>query len=266
MGTNGQNWCFTLNNYTEDDVEKWTNVDCDYICFGREVGEEGTPHLQGVVRWKKNKRLSGCKKICERSHWEICRSLQNSIIYCKKDGDWMERGAKPDPGKRSDIDSAYEDMKNGMSWQEVAENHRNVLVKYPRGLQELYQQVRNKKRREKPTVIWCYGGTETGKTRWASEQGEYWISGKDLRWWLDYDNQEVAIIDDFRKDFCTFHYLLRILDRYPMAVEVKNGHRQLNSRMIIITCPWHPRQIYDNRSLEDIEQLMRRIDEVKEFT
>ena len=68
------------------------------------------------------------------------------------------------------------------------------------------------------------------------------------------------LIDDFRKDFCKFHVLLRILDRYEFRVEVKGSSRQLRAKKIAITCPFHPRLVYETR--EDVGQLIRRIDKV----
>lgn len=38
-------WCFTINNWTPDDVPEFKNM--EYLVFGREKGEDGTPHLQG---------------------------------------------------------------------------------------------------------------------------------------------------------------------------------------------------------------------------
>ena len=85
-------WCFTLNNYSEfewncikivvmgDNVEKYV--------VGKEVGEEGTPHLQGVIKFKKRVRANEFFKN-KRIHWEKCRSIEHSIVYCKKDGDYI---------------------------------------------------------------------------------------------------------------------------------------------------------------------------------
>ena len=87
-----------------------------------------------------------------------------------------------------------------------------------------------------------------------------WESGRNLKWWEGYDAHPNVLIDDFRKDFCTFHELLRILDRYPYRIEVKGTSRQLLAKRIIITCPYHPEIIYDTR--EDIGQLLRRITKI----
>lgn len=54
-------WCFTLNNYTDDEHDDflvWATTECAYAIIGREEGDEETPHLQGYFRLpsKKGKR------------------------------------------------------------------------------------------------------------------------------------------------------------------------------------------------------------------
>lgn len=134
-----------------------------------------------------------------------------------------------------------------------------------RGAELLLKYV-EKGRDFKPTVRWFHGSTGSGKTRTAFELfPEAWISARGLKWWDGYDAHKAIIVDDFRKDFCTFHELLRILDRYPYRVETKGSSRQLLASEIIITCPWAPDVLYASRSEEDVGQLMRRIDEVRLF-
>lgn len=104
-----------------------------------------------------------------------------------------------------------------------------MYCKYRNGLKDIYLEKMKKLPKDKPLVLWFYGPTGTGKTRRAVEIGEefggYWMSGQNLQWFDGYQTLEtpVAIIDDFRKDFCTFHYLLRLFDRYPLNVPVKGG-------------------------------------------
>ena len=45
------NYVFTLNNYQDkpEAVALLNLLPCRYMKYGREVGEEGTPHLQGMV-------------------------------------------------------------------------------------------------------------------------------------------------------------------------------------------------------------------------
>jgi len=57
----GQTKCYvwTLNNYTEEEIfEISTSVfnttkKIEYICFGKEIGDSGTPHLQGYLELTK---------------------------------------------------------------------------------------------------------------------------------------------------------------------------------------------------------------------
>ena len=61
---------------------------------GREVGEEGTRHLQGFVHFKMKKRLSGVKKFsCDRGHYLKARgSDMKNRRYCRKEGDVLLEG------------------------------------------------------------------------------------------------------------------------------------------------------------------------------
>ena len=108
-----------------------------------------------------------------------------------------------------------------------------------------------------------YGKTGSGKTRTAFEELPKIYTPLSYKWWEGYEGQTEVLIDDFRKDWCKFHELLKLLDRYPFKVEAKGSHHQLMATTIIITAPYPPQYMYDTR--EDIEQLLRRIRVVQEF-
>lgn len=62
-----KNWCFTINNYLPDDMEKlevmFNHGHFNYLVFGEEIAPTtGTPHLQGYVQMKKKMRLAQVKK------------------------------------------------------------------------------------------------------------------------------------------------------------------------------------------------------------
>ena len=107
-----------------------------YIVFGREVGESGTPHLQGTVVFENRKRASGVKKqVGDRAHIEPVRDLERSIEYCKKDEDFVEIGdpetvlaiAAKGQGARSDLEEFKESVKSGIrSHKELRELHSSV--------------------------------------------------------------------------------------------------------------------------------------------
>ncbi len=81
-------WCFTLNHYTNDDIQELVpildSLSNKYI-FQEEVAPETkTPHLQGYVAFKNKKRPVGLFPN-KTMHWEKCRLVKKSIKYCQKD-------------------------------------------------------------------------------------------------------------------------------------------------------------------------------------
>lgn len=241
-----------------------------YIFQLEEAPKTKQLHFQGYTRFKKPMSLQSLKALFlpHVPHFSACKgSEQQNIAYCSKaesrvDGPWSfgELGA---PGKRTDVATAREIVTSGGRMVDVIEQVNSYqAIKCA----ELMLKYGEKGRDFVPTVKWFHGATGTGKTRSAFEEcPDAWISAKNLKWWEGYDAHAAVIIDDFRKDFCTFHELLRILDRYPYKVETKGGSRQLLAKTIIITCPWSPEVLFSSRSDEDIGQLLRRITEVKLF-
>lgn len=211
-------------------------------------------------------------------HCEVMKgTFEQAKAYCTKDSDRVpgsavfEWGVPPQQGKRKDIDTVKDVLRAGGGMRDIAERVSSYQA-LKSG--ELLLKFFEAKRDWKPEVLWFHGATGTGKTKRAfelfaekkaSESDEAWVSGKNLQWWEGYDAHQFVIFDDFRKDFCTFHELLRILDRYPYRVMTKGGSRQLLAKYIVITCPWKPEVLFNTRSDEDIQQLMRRIDSVELF-
>lgn len=93
MATRGRRWCFTLNNYTEEDCVTLSTLEVKSIVVGKEKGESGTEHLQGFVKFNQPKKLSGVKKILPRAHWEIAKgSDSQNLDYCSKETVTIKKG------------------------------------------------------------------------------------------------------------------------------------------------------------------------------
>lgn len=255
-------YCFTLNNPPAE--VKYSEIKCAYIIVGDEIAPETkTPHHQGYIRFKNAVAFKSVQKTLPAGcHIEPAKgSPQQNIEYCAKEKILYENGTRPKMGKRNDIITVKEIVKNKGGMKDVI-NAVNSYQAMRCG--ELILKYMEEPRTEKPVVKWFYGATGTSKTKTAFEESEDpWVSGRNLKWWEGYDAHKHVIIDDFRRDFCTFHELLRILDRYPYRIENKGGSRQLLATQIIITCPDPPNEVYETR--EDVGQLLRRIDEVRKF-
>jgi len=81
-------WCFTLNNFTQPDIEYLETQHCAIVpkmMFQTECGENCTPHLQGWLEFKVKKRPKSVYKECNRIHWEKMKgTLKQNIDYCSK--------------------------------------------------------------------------------------------------------------------------------------------------------------------------------------
>ena len=273
--------CITLNNPTEVEHEALFNAlrDTDvrnehgvrFAGIGNEVGDNGTPHLQGFICFFNPKTFNGIKRIpgLLRSHIEVMQgTVDQSITYCSKDGDYHEFGEKPEQGKRSDLDAVVTMVKEGKRLIEVSAEAPIEFVKFHKGIERLIA-LQCKPRDFKTEVHWYYGPTGTGKSKLAFElaltASSYYVKDPLNKWWDGYEQQEVVIIDDYRRDFSTFAHLLRLFDRYPMTVEYKGATTQFRSMKIIVTTPKAPAETWEGRTDEDHAQLLRRIDKVTYF-
>jgi len=264
---------YTLNNWTPQEYKDLCAWDVTWNVIGKEVGEDGTPHLQAACILGKQMTMSAIKKVpgMKRAHFESMRGTpQHNYVYCtKQDPLAFTKGSMPKPGKRNDLETAYETLRAGATLKELAENHGVEMIKFHKGF-TVVRSLLAGPRVEPPKIIWIYGPTGVGKTRACVEfankhhGGEYWMSCATLQWLDGYDGQSVAILDDFRGKHCSFSFLLRLLDRYPFRVPFKGGFVEWNPSVIFITCPYSPEEVFKVRGEhlpEDLNQLLRRITE-----
>lgn len=279
-GTRVSRFVFTLNNYSDEEYAFFLDFPCQWLVVGKEIGESGTPHLQGACilgsRWSfsKLKTLIGFK----RAHLEpMCGRPEDSLAYCtKEDSNAFVCGTLPSQGKRNDVHAAVARIRGGESVRQLASDDAGgvAVVKFHKGLTVL-RSLLTPQRTGAPAVFWLHGSTGVGKTRSAFELGrvlasgdsDIWISSGGLRWFDGYDGQSVAIFDEFRsKHVTSFAFLLRLLDRYPFSVEFKGGFVTWIPKFIIITCSVDPDDCFAKRKEhvpEDIAQLHRRITRVE---
>lgn len=261
-------WCFTVQNYTDENIETIRKCNADYWVFGREVAPTtGTNHLQGYMYFAGLKTFGAIKKLLpDGTHIEKAKgNATQNREYCIKEGKFEEHGTPPAQGHRTDIQQIKDMVREGQHISEIAE----VATSYQtlKFAQTLLTIKPNTELRLDLRVHWFWGATGTHKTRTAYAEataiGDTWISSRNLKWWDGYTGQPCIIIDDMRGDFCTFHEMLRILDIYPLRLEVKGGSVAAEYHHVWITSAYKPDNLW--QSVEDKGQLMRRIHEVREF-
>lgn len=253
-----KNYCFTHNNYLDTKLED--SIQCQYIIYGKEVGESGTPHLQGFIRLNKEKTLSAMIKYMPGCHLEQAVTFEKAIEYCKKDGDWTERGKEPMTQKRK---GECEETR----WKEIilaAEENRLDDIPYEIKFNKIklieHHRDNYLKRRKigdtTAQMLWYYGDSGTGKSRKAREDYPEAYLKMCNKWWDGYAEEEVVIIEDFDKNHSVLGHHLKIWgDRYPFLAERKGGTMKIRPKLIIVTSNWKPSEIWgDRETLEPIER------------
>lgn len=242
--TKSKYWVWTLNNYTGEEEEKLTGERCEllsYILFGREVGESGTPHLQGYLECTRRVRVSQLKKIpgLQRAHFEPRRgTYEEAADYCRKDDPQPYESGEPSgttQGKRTDLEEVKEKIDNGASTLTIAQEHFGSFCRYRKSFAEYRRLITPVDTREVEVhIIW--GKPGTGKTRivWDCFKDDLWINcDPSLAWFDGYQGQSVVLLDDYRGGCAKEEFLLRLLDRYPFQVQIKGGW-----------VPWIPTKIF----------------------
>lgn len=249
-------WCFTLNNYTENDwtsiTDKLHNV-AKYAVVGRETGAEGTPHLQGFFNLKTKARLTAIKRWqgFERAHLEEAKGsdLQNQE-YCSKDGDAWSTGEPVNQGQRTDLRRAAELLReSGGSLKRVAEEFPTEYIKYHRGLESYRQLVAPPKPRDfKSEVIVFCGPPGVGKSSRVRELSPTAYTKPVGDWFDGWDGETDLVIDDFHGDI-RFSLFKQLIDRYECRVPIKGGFVNARPQRIFITSNLRADEWYNSEKI-----------------
>lgn len=249
--------CWTLNNYTQEDLERcksYAEAEAAYMCWSQEVGEDnGTPHLQGYTCWSSPRSLNKFKKaIAPELHYEPYTNgtAKQNRDYClgmvekkgnKENPTFVEFGEVPHQGERTDWKKALEDLKDADVLTTI--NNQPHLLPSIRALQTYKQMGTQGKHRDVEVIVIC-GESGSGKTRYAYNRYPDLYSKPDGPWFDGYTGQETILLDDYYGGL-PYSQLLKVLDRYPLVLPVKGGFVSADYTRVIITSNkpydmWYP--------------------------
>lgn len=274
-GVKSRCWIWTLNNYTDDELEFFHKLDISkivkwtYCTFGKEVAPTtGTPHLQGMIYYTNQTVFSTVKKFLpKRCHIIKAKgSPTQCMTYCHKDGDVWELGKQPKQGQRADLNQ----IKNKILTTDYSA--RDLLVddpikihQYGRTIDKIEDlKLTRKWRTEMTTCEWIYGTTGVGKSHYAFTSyhpNTHYVWANDKGWHCRYTQQDNVIINDFKGDI-PYKDLLTLIDKWPESLPRRGkGPIPFITKHIVITSSRTPAEIYRQQVCkpEGLTELMRRI-------
>lgn len=131
-GTRSRAWCFTWNNYPDDAVDRLKAIQCERMVVAHEVGELGTPHLQGYVRFKNPQRFSYWKIHWPQVHVGMRKGTETQAAeYCYKDGkilidvgvNFDEKIDTKGMTRNSEMAMVIDEAEKGASYGQIRKRH-----------------------------------------------------------------------------------------------------------------------------------------------
>lgn len=258
-------YTFTLNNYSEEEYKSILSIKAKYIVVGKEVGDSGTPHLQGYVYYANARSFVSVCKGLPRAHVEVAvAGATSNFEYCSKDGDFVEVGDRPMSSKEKGEGEVkrWELALTSCRENRLEDIPADICGRHLKSLEYAASKLGKRKLESLPHESlhdWYFGAPGTGKSRRAREEnvGAY-IKDPQSSWWDGYNNEDVVIIDDFDKyQVKQGGDLKRWMDIYPFQAQVKGGQLEIRPKRIIVTSNYTPGQIWDDKVT--VEAILRRV-------
>ena len=262
-----KNWVFTYNNPIMEPLLQSSML---YIIFGREISPSGTPHLQGYVQFEKQLRFAKAKSyLPEGCHLEAAKgSYDSNKDYCSKDGDFKVQGVPSLTANEIRKRSRDENCTEIVALHKKKVKISSITESFPslwKDVQGLIN-MRHTSRTSTPKVLYIYGKSGVGKSYNTEEAIKdlglsYYFKPSGSRWWPEYDQEDVVILEEFTSCF-TCSQFLQLCDKAPYQVEYKGGFTHFNSGHIIILSNMGHGEQYSNvrqDKLPQWEAYMRRV-------
>lgn len=276
-----KNWFITENNPTEQSIQRYKELDCEWLllCKEHQDEEEQTPHIHVAVCFKGKRDQNALKKLFPRANLKVMQgSPQDCKTYMtKEDNEPFEKGQMPkskhtSSSKKIEWDEIYELAKEGR-FEEI---RKDVFIRYQKSLKQLYfdnradSDMNEMDNQElKKHFLWLWGPTGTGKShtarRIAKELGcdHPYLKGLN-KWWDGYDYQKVTIIEEADPKSCEYltQYFKRWCDKWSFYAEIKgNTIPECRPEYIIVTSNYSMSDCFTNP--DDYVPMQRRLTEVK---
>lgn len=265
-------WVWTLNNYTDDEEGVLQDIgtsECRYLCYGHEVGENGTPHLQGYILFKSLKTMAQVKALLQtdRVHLEIQRGTSvQAMEYCKKEDncDFYEVGDTPKESAKAGREAErkrWSDAFTAAKEGRFDDIDADIRLRYYGTIKRIHTEEQTlPPSMETLDFWWFHGPSGSGKSRAARDENPLFYVKNLNKWWDGYKNQPCVIIEEFNPDVGKYlsSYMKVWCDHYAFQGEVKGGSICIRPPKIIVTSNY---RIDDCFGPHDLSPLKRRFQE-----
>lgn len=286
------NVCWTLNNYTAEelqkinDVNKHIELNLRYLLYVKQIGEKGTPHLQGFAQFyhsggpKRIQKLMGKNKKDQNRIWNkradgTAKQAIDYIIENKKGTNQDLPVSFGEPcfgqGQRSELVLVHKAIEEGKTEQDIGINFPTQYLKYHSGIGKLIKLHKKPKilTRSQPLELHItIGPAGIGKSHDTIElllgKTVAIIDNLSLKHnnWENYDGEDIVFIDDFDSNNIQPTTFFNLVDGITKNVNKKYSNFKFVATKIYITCPDHPIFWWKHwmaESPNNWEQLARRI-------
>jgi hypothetical protein len=263
MSIRSRGWILTIN-YKESEpmtneqlLKSITDMNgIKYTAFQLEQGEKGTKHHQIYISFAHAKSFDTIKNNFPTAHIEIIKGTpQQASDYCTKEdsriGDHITWGELPQQGKRTDLEEIYEMLKEGVPNNEIRETYPSQYMRYKNNINSIQQEILEEKYSKiyrVLDVIYLYGETGIGKTRYVMEKYEYqnvYAISNYKNPFDSYKGENVIIFEEFRSSL-PIEEMLRYLEGYPIKLRARYGDKVACYTKVYIISNWTFNQQYEN--------------------
>jgi len=241
-----------------------------YMCGQKEIGSEsGYIHWQVMVTFSQQVRRPYCLSVfTNNTHVEPTRS-EAAEAYCTKEdtavpGSRFVLGARP---LKRNSKTDWEKIKLQAKTGNIEEVPADIFIRHYSTLNRIAKDYAQPTFRGEQEVYFFWGVSGSGKShRVFDEIGEqkYYLKAPTTKWFDGYQGENIIVIDEFR-GVVEISHLLKWLDKYPCAVEVKGGQAILKSKKWYITSNLPYTDWYKDLDEETMGALARRLKTIVHF-
>ncbi len=262
-GPRSRNWVFTQNNYTTDECVELAGLFDEglfkYLVFGFEVGDGGTPHLQGFFVTKNDISWSALMdkfKFSWVAHSILhYNALNLAVDYCKKDGNFREFGSVPKSRAAIGADESdrWERARMQARTGRFDDISAQIMISHYGNLRFIERDARQVGGRLAGHCgIWICGPSGAGKSTLADKHWPDAFEKSANHWWCGYRAETDVILDDLDLNHDKLQRYLKIwAGNRPFTGDQKNAGKLIRPTTFVVTSQYEIEDIWQDAPTRD---------------